>query len=429
VMKSFKDMLPEQAGGERSSGRSGSSARGTNAWIRWAGVWDALFYVLLAVALASSFLGTSLHGRRQLVIGGLTLLFGLWYWFMIIRHRRWIQRTPPMLVWAAGSIVLCLALIWLDPTYNLLLFVMFSQIYSFLEMRWAIPVSLILTALLVVRGILVAPEAWPTWVFIAAISGLFGVFFALWINSIIEQSRERRELIEELESTREELAARQRRAGVLEERGRLAREIHDTLAQGFISIVAHLEAAEGALPSGSDQARRHLRQARRTARENLVEARHLVAALRPEILEGSSLSGALGRLARRWSEETGIPATLSVTGDEHALPQESQVALFRATQEALSNARRHARAGRVEITLSYMEDLVALDVQDDGEGFDPRGASPGGSFGLRAMRERVEALGGSLLIESEPGVGCTLVVELPLLVGDDGIVSARRELP
>jgi signal transduction histidine kinase len=426
MMKPFEDMLPQRTASERSPG---DAARGTNVWIRWAGVWDALFYVLLAVVLVSSLLDMGLYGRSQLVLGGLSVLFGLWYWFMIIRHRRWIQSDLPMLAYAAGAIALCVTLIWLNPTYNLLLFVMYSQLYSFLRIRWAIPASLVLTALLVLRGVVAAPEAWRSWVFIATLSVFFGIFFALWINSIIEQSRERRELIEELESTREELAARQRRAGILEERGRLAREIHDTLAQGFISIVAHLEAAEGALAPGSDQTRRHLEQARRTARENLVEARHLVAALRPEILEGSSLSGALGRLARRWSEETGIPATVSVTGGERALPQESQVALFRAAQEALSNARRHARAGRVEITLSYMEDLVALDVQDDGEGFDPRGARPDGSFGLRAMRERVVALGGSLLVESEPGVGCTLVVELPLLVGDDGIVSTGRDLP
>ena len=426
MMKPFEDMLPQRTASERSPG---DAARGTNVWIRWAGVWDALFYVLLAVVLVSSLLDMGLYGRSQLVLGGLSVLFGLWYWFMIIRHRRWIQSDLPMLAYAAGAIALCVTLIWLNPTYNLLLFVMYSQLYSFLRIRWAIPASLVLTALLVLRGVVAAPEAWRSWVFIATLSVFFGIFFALWINSIIEQSRERRELIEELESTREELAARQRRAGILEERGRLAREIHDTLAQGFISIVAHLEAAEGALAPGSDQTRRHLEQARRTARENLVEARHLVAALRPEILEGSSLSGALGRLARRWSEETRIPATVSVTGGERALPQESQVALFRAAQEALSNARRHARAGRVEITLSYMEDLVALDVQDDGEGFDPRGARPDGSFGLRAMRERVVALGGSLLVESEPGVGCTLVVELPLLVGDDGIVSTGRDLP
>jgi signal transduction histidine kinase len=181
------------------------------------------------------------------------------------------------------------------------------------------------------------------------------------------------------------------------------------------------------LPPGPS--REHLDQARRTARENLVEARRLVAALRPEILEGTSLSGALGRLAERWSGETGVPATVSVTGDEHALAQETQVALLRAAQEALSNTRRHARAASVEITLSYMEDLVALDVQDDGEGFDPNGVAEGadGGFGLRAMRERVEAIGGSLLVESEPGAGCTLVVELPLVPGAEGATFAKRE--
>ena len=112
MMKSFKNMLPERAGQRRSPG---GTARDTNAWIRWAGVWDALFYVLLAVALASSLLEMGLLGERQLVIFGLTILFGLWYWFMIIRHRRWIQRDLPMLVYAAGAIALCVALIWINP--------------------------------------------------------------------------------------------------------------------------------------------------------------------------------------------------------------------------------------------------------------------------------------------------------------------------
>ena len=389
----------------------------THAWIRWAKLWDLLFYVLLAVALASSLADMGLYGSRQLAIGALTVLFGLWYWFMAIRHRRWIQQTLPMLVYAAGAITLCITLIWISPIYNLLLFIMYSQLYSFLAMRWAIPISIFLTALLALRGIVEAPEAWPAWVTIATLSVLFGVFFALWINSIIEQSQERQRLIEELESTREELARKERRAGVLEERGRLAREIHDTLAQGFISIVTHLEAAEGSLPPGSNPARRHLEQAKRTARENLVEARHLVAALRPEILKGSSIPQVLERLAKRWSGETGVAATVSVTGSERPLAQESQVALLRAAQEALSNTRRHARAGQVEITLSYMDDVVALDVQDDGAGFRLATAESNGGFGLRAMRERVEALGGSLIVESEPEEGCTLVVELPLVAG------------
>ena len=403
----------------------GSNARGTHAWVRWAKMWDALFYVVLVLALAFSLVEAESYGRAQLLVAALTIIFGLWYWFMIIRHRRWIQRDVPMLVYAAGAIALCITLIWINPTYNLLLFVIYSQLYGFLPMRWAIPGSIVLTALLALRGVVSAPESWPVWATIATLSTVLGVFFALWIDSIIVQSQERRRLIEELESTRDELAAQERHAGVLEERSRLAREIHDTLAQGFISIVTHLEAAEGSLPPGP--ARYHLDQARRTARENLVEARNLVAALRPEILEGTSLSGAIGRLANRWSGETGVPATFSVTGDEHPLAQETQVAVLRAAQEALSNTRRHARAGRVEITLSYMEDLVALDVQDDGEGFDPGDVAAGadGGFGLRAMRERVEALGGVLLVESEPGGGCTLVAELPLVAGTEGATLSR----
>ncbi len=430
MMKTLSELLPRLTSGEGQPNTPRRNAVDTHAWIRWAKVWDGLFYLLLAVALASSLADMGMYGKTQLLMAVLTVVFGLWYWFMIIRHRRWIQRETPMLVYVAGAIGLCIALIWINSAHNLLLFIMFSQIYSFLAMRWAIPTSIILTALLALRGILVEPGAWLAWVFISTLSLSFGLFFALWINSIIVQSQERRRLIEELESTRGELAAQERHAGVLEERGRLAREIHDTLAQGFISIVTHLEAAEGSLPPGSGQARHHLEQARRTARENLVEARNLVAALRPEILEGSSLSGALERLAKRWSGETGVPATVSITGEERLLAQDSQVALLRAAQEALSNTRRHARAVRVEITLSYMEDLVALDVQDDGEGFDPRGVAVGadGGFGLRAMRERVEALGGSLLVESEQGAGCTLVVELPLVAEAEVTVPAEEEV-
>jgi signal transduction histidine kinase len=159
----------------------------------------------------------------------------------------------------------------------------------------------------------------------------------------------------------------------------LARAIHDTLAQGFISIVTHLEAAEEELSPRTGSVRRHLDQALRAARENLVEARRLVAALRPEILEGLSLPEALRRLAAGWSEASGVPVEVNVTGDQTWLPQELRVALLRVAQEGLSNARKHARADRVTMTLSYLEDLALLDVQDDGLGFDP---GPISSHGL-----------------------------------------------
>jgi signal transduction histidine kinase len=216
------------------------------------------------------------------------------------------------------------------------------------------------------------------------------------------------------------LVERGKRAAVLDERQRLAREIHDTLAQGFTSIVLHLEAAEGALPGEWQVVRQHLDQARRTARDSLVQARRLVWALRPAILERTSLPTAVERVVARWMADTGITARATMTGTACPLPPPAEITLLRAVQEALSNVRKHARADQVSVTLSYMGDVVVLDVQDDGVGFDPAGvqAPPAvgeaGGFGLAAMRERVEELGGALLVESAPDEGTTLVVEIPV---------------
>jgi signal transduction histidine kinase len=226
-----------------------------------------------------------------------------------------------------------------------------------------------------------------------------------------------------------------RQAGVLRERQRMAHEIHDTLAQGFTSIVMNLEAAEGVIPSNLDRAQHHLDQARLTARESLTEARRLVWALRPEALESASLPDALGRLAQRWSGESGISASVSTTGTTCPLPSEVEAVLFRVAQESLNNARKHARgASRVALTLSYMGETVALDVRDDGAGFDPaiefgktRRDRDSGGFGLRGMRERVEGVGGALSVESAPGEGSTLTVELPVvrLVSPSRLESPR----
>ncbi|MGB3634747.1 MAG: sensor histidine kinase [Rubrobacteraceae bacterium] len=211
-----------------------------------------------------------------------------------------------------------------------------------------------------------------------------------------------------------------RKAGILGERQRLAREIHDTLAQGFTSIVMNLEAAEGALPkeiSEEARAKWHLDQARFTARESLTEARRLVWALRPESLDNASLPEALAQLTARWADSSGVEASANVTGTPRPIPAEAEVTLVRVAQEALANVLKHAAASRAVVTVSYMDDLVALDVIDDGVGFDPEGEridAPEGGFGLKAMRERIEQLGGSLTIESSPGEGTTLVAELPL---------------
>jgi signal transduction histidine kinase len=226
-----------------------------------------------------------------------------------------------------------------------------------------------------------------------------------------------------------------RQAGVLRERQRMAHEIHDTLAQGFTSIVMNLEAAEGVIPSNLDRAQHHLDQARLTARESLTEARRLVWALRPEALESASLPEALGRLTERWAAESGISARFTATGTPCPLPSEVEAMLFRVAQEALNNARKHARgASRLALTLSYMGETVTLDVRDDGAGFDParefgktRDRESGG-FGLKGMRERVEGVGGVLSVESAPGEGSTLTVELPVVPCDSSRSGSARNV-
>jgi signal transduction histidine kinase len=205
----------------------------------------------------------------------------------------------------------------------------------------------------------------------------------------------------------EQLVLQAKEAGVREERRRMAREIHDTLAQGLTGIISQLRAAdESTWP-------RHVAAATGLARESLDEARRSVAALRPEPLRTARLSEALAGVATRWSELHDIPVRVMTTGDVRLIAPEAEFALLRAAQEALANVARHARAGRVGVTLSYLEDEVALDVRDDGRGFDHTGVE---GFGLVAMRQRIEGVAGTLQIESEPGGGTGVSARVPVAV-------------
>jgi signal transduction histidine kinase len=217
----------------------------------------------------------------------------------------------------------------------------------------------------------------------------------------VRQSADRRAVIAELEEARASLATLSHRAGVLAERERLAREIHDTLAQGFTSVVVLLELAESDVDTDPAAARRRLVAARDTARQNLAEARGLVAALAPADLQAAPLPEALGRLTDRFGAETGLAARFEVCGDPQPLPANKEVVLLRSAQEALANVRKHAGAGSVTVTLRFSPDGAVLTVADDGAGFDP--AAPTAGFGLAGMRRRVEEIGGALSIHSGPG--------------------------
>jgi signal transduction histidine kinase len=219
---------------------------------------------------------------------------------------------------------------------------------------------------------------------------------------------------------REQLVDQARQAGMQQERQRMAREIHDTLAQDLSAVAAQLEVALIATGRG-DQWRRPVAQARDTARDGLGEVRQLVQALASPLLEGAALPGALQALARRWQRQTGIEAVWHGDEDVPPLPEEVQAALLRVAQAALANVAEHAGASRVQLTLSWVEEAVLLDVWDNGSGFEPeqvqdRRQDPAGErgFGLSGMRQRLAQLGGRLEIESTPGHGTALCACVPV---------------
>ncbi|GAA3396866.1 sensor histidine kinase [Cryptosporangium minutisporangium] len=246
---------------------------------------------------------------------------------------------------------------------------------------------------------------------LAALGLAFTVLIGVSLVNISKQSAERAQLIDELEARRAEVTALSHEAGAAAERTRLAAEIHDTLAQGFTSIVTLVQAAESELDADRPAADRHLALAVRTARENLAEARAMVTVLAPADLGAGTLAEVVRKQVTRLAEETGVETSCAVDGVPADLPTRAQVVLVRAVQESLTNVRKHASASSVTVDLCAHADVVTLTVDDDGVGFDPA-AHPSG-FGLPGMRARVEQLGGVLSVRSAPGAGTTVTCELP----------------
>jgi two-component system NarL family sensor kinase len=214
---------------------------------------------------------------------------------------------------------------------------------------------------------------------------------------------------------RARLFDRSARLGAVEERNRLAREIHDTLAQGLTATGLQLESAEALLETGSDaeKARAALSRALSLTRANLEEARRSVLDLRAAPLEGRTLPEALGALVDRWEAETGVAARFKTVNAGRPLPPSVEVALYRVCQEALANVARHAGAGRVTVRLVATPEAVSLTIEDDGRGFDPSRVA-GDRHGLVGMRERVEMLGGGLDVRGLPGAGSRIEATVPL---------------
>jgi len=209
------------------------------------------------------------------------------------------------------------------------------------------------------------------------------------------------------------LSSQSRQGAVLDERNRMARDIHDTLAQGFTSVIAQLEAARGAFSlRKTNLASSHVDRAAELARYGLQEARRSVQALRPQALEAQPLAGALEELIQQMTTGTTLRSTFTVAGELGALPSDWETHLLRIGQEALSNALRHAQATQFEGRLQGAATELRLTLRDNGRGFNP--SNRGEGLGLRGIQERTQAMGGRSMIESTPGEGTTVTIVLPL---------------
>lgn len=322
------------------------------------------------------------------------------------------KRSVPFMVIAC--VVLAL-ITYRDPAGLVILFGLYPIGFVVFERRGAIIVTIAIT--LTFTTMLAARDGFSRDAvllsgFTAVGNIVFALVIGLFIDGIVRESRARKALLEQLQATQSELAALEREAGAVAERERLARDIHDTLAQGFTSIVMLSQAGETAATDGQGaEAAARLRQIQETAREGLAEARALVGSMTPPALEGDGLPDALSRLVDRFGRDTGVAASFRLDGEPGQLSATSDVVALRATQEALANVRKHAGASRVDVVLAYDEDGATVSVSDDGAGFDPAAPSPG--YGLDGLAQRVESVGGLSSVESSPGAGTRVRVRVP----------------
>ena len=361
---------------------------------------------------------------ERLVTLGIVAVAGIWTWAITrdvgpsFRTRQGVIR-----LYFVGFLGLASWLIVRDPLF--FVYAITGFFHAYLLRPWPVSFAGVAATSIVVNSLILVEdptsEGWTTFAIVVVIQTLAIGFGLLGGEKMHDLSEQRRVAVAELESALEEnaglhaqLVTQAREAGVLDERQRMAREIHDTIAQGLAGVITQIEAAMNASDRPADL-QRHLEAANQLARDSLTEARRSVEAVQPSPLENSRLPDALTDVAERWSDLNGVAVQVSTTGTTRPLRPEVEVALLRATQESLSNVAKHARASTAGITLSFMEDAVTLDVRDDGDGFVPDDTSGRGAhgYGLTGMRQRAEQLEGTMAVESQPGEGTAVSVTIP----------------
>jgi signal transduction histidine kinase len=379
----------------------------------WHWLWDA--YVVggcLAGMMAVALLDDRVPGNVPLAITALT---GLIVWALTARRlvRRMNEFSWRCVVFVTVAVALFFLALWAAPAAIAAVPAIYPLIFAPLPLPAALVVTTAVNVAPLILALAVYGTRWPNLPIAVALT-VVGVIAAPVIGIVIMTSMKQRarlaSLVDELAASRAESSRLSREAGAATERERLAREIHDTLGQGFTSIVALAQAVEPELESDTAAAKRHVELIRETARENLAEARVMVAELIPTALHEGSLAGAVQRQCDRLAAETGIAVTMHMDDDLPPLGMATDVVLLRATQEAFANIRKHAQATTAAVELSKSDSGVQLTVSDNGIGLAEKHTE---GFGLRGMRARAAQVGGTMAVSPTAGGGTTVTVEVP----------------
>jgi len=346
--------------------------------------------------------------------------------------------------WMLGLLAIWIGMLALSAEFVWLAFPLLLLAGHVLRLPWSLAFVVAVLAASIVAPMLhpggVQPGTSLAHLIGPLVGGGFAFAVSLGYDAMLRDAAERERLIDsmlraqhEAERLHDELAASQREAGATRERTRLARDLHDTIAQELSTIVmlARLDPAPPAGAAGAEPttAARGVRpdrtgQIEQLAQHSLTELRRIVAALAPADLDESALSAALARMLDALHDETGVTGALQVDPDLPPLSTPIEVALLRVAQSALANVRRHARAQTVQVALTSRGGSVRLRVEDDGVGFDQTVRPSDASYGLAAMRSRLREGGGELSIRSAPGAGTTIEATLPLAAGADAGVDS-----
>ncbi|MFE0156610.1 sensor histidine kinase [Nonomuraea sp. NPDC059007] len=405
------------------------SEAGWSRFVRW-GPYGLLALSAVAVAATAPVLMT----RTEVYLAA-ALTAGALGWQLVWGTRLSRELSHDAWYFAVRS-ALAFALCWLNPFFSIFALMGYFDAGRHLPRSWR-RWGLLGTAMTLAVSQSFMPDGPPPDNLADMV--LFSVLFALHamlalvldrLNDRDAQKRQRQEaVIEELEIANTRLAraleqnaalqaklvAQARDAGVAAERRRLAADLHDTMVQGLVGVITQLQAA---LDTDGPASRVRMERAVALARYSLGEARRSVHDLIPGSLENRTLPEALSETVERWSATSTARLDLTVVGTVEPLHDEIESTLLRITEEALSNVAKHANAGRVGVTLAYIDDEVTLDVRDNGRGFDPGRApqpSDQGGFGLDGMQVRARRVGGVVGIESEPGGGTAISARVPLV--------------